>query len=343
MRCLLSIDAGGTKCQTVAVKEDGTLVGWGRCGFLESVEAQDIEAGSGRSIESVTKAIRQALRDVNCTELHVTGYYRPQYMDGLFASDCNAQVIFHPLHESDGILQLAGVDFGIIASAGTGAFVHVVGKDGNHLHLDSLGPVLGDYGSAYHIGVLAVQAAAKCDWHPRHHTSLKRAVHQALRVEEKSDRGASLIWIFERVKDRAAIADLARIVNEEAENGDRVARAILEEAASALAETVYDAYDSQHLNGCGYSLVGTGGVIERSDIYWQGLCRRVAEFAPDLTLTRADLPHVVGTALAQLQVIANGDLEAAKGRLITCAREVFRTKTAGADAPASEQSKELSK
>lgn len=324
MRCLLAVDSGGTKCQTIAVKEDGSLLGWGRGGFPDSTDCAHVHHGSGRSAESVNSAIIQALRGVECSELHVVGYHR-WALDAVLASGFQGEVVHHPVPEHDGILQLVGLEFGLIVSAGTGAFVHVVAQDGSHLHLDSLGPILGDHGSAYHIGMLAVQAAAKCDWHPRHETSLKEVVHEALGLTADRGRGTSLIGVFDRVKDRAAIADLARLVDEEARRRDAVANAILDEAASSLAQTVYDAYDSLQMSGLDCCLVGTGGVIESSDIYWGHLCEHVREFAPDLRFARTDLPHVVGTALSALHNIANGDLDGARERLISSAREVFRS------------------
>lgn len=340
MRCLLSIDSGGTKCQTVAVSENGALVGWGRSGFSEREDPPRTQhpamtdahaapgaaiptGGSGRTVEAVSAAVWQALDGLDCTELHVVSYYRHRSLDNILSGRFKGEIVHHPVHEHEGVLELVGLRFGIIASSGTGAFVHVVGEDDSHLHLDSLGPILGDRGSAFHIGMRAIQAAARHDWHPRHRTTLNQVIHNALGIEMTRDRGASLIWVFERVKDRAIIADLARLVDEEARAGDAVARNVLDEAARSLSETVYDAYDSLNLKDQGYSLVGTGGVIEKSDIFWDSLRRYVHDFAPDLGFARTELPHVVGTALRALPTIANGDLDAARDRLIQTAREVF--------------------
>lgn len=323
MRCLLSIDAGGTKCQTVAVSENGELLGWGRSGFHDALDREHVHGGSGRSIESIKDAIVQAVQGVDCTELHIAGGYRDKYLDAVVQTRHTGDIQYHTCHEWDGILEIVGLESGIIASSGTGAFVHLTGNDGSHCHFDSLGPVLGDWGSAYHIGMLAVQAAAKNDWHPRHNTSLKKRVYEALHLEEKGHRGTSLIFIFERTKDRAAIADLARIVNEEAGKGDAVANKILEEAASGLAETVFDVYDGFKLKDSGCSLVGTGGVIEGCDLFWRHFCDRAAAFAPDLPMLKTDLPHVVGTALFAMPAFANGNCQAARKRLIDSAREVF--------------------
>lgn len=322
MRCLLAVDSGGTKCEAIAVGADGSVLGQGRGGYSGQGSGRAARGGSGRTIESVHGAIRQALRGVPFGELHIAGYHRHASLDEILGTRLPGQVVFHPVHEHDGALALAGLDYGIVASAGTGAFVHVVTKEGQHGHLDSLGPILADYGSAYHIGLMAFQAAAKHDWHPRHKTSLKDIVYRTLGVSETSSHGTSLIGVFEAQTDRAVMASLSRAVDTEARKGDAVALSILDKAAFELAETVFDAYDGMHLQGGGYSLVGTGSVIQKSPIYRERLAGHVRKFAADLTLIWTDLPHVVGTALSLLHKIANGDLEAAKARLVQDAREL---------------------
>lgn len=321
MRVLLAVDSGGTKCQAIAVGEDGSLLGCGHSGYSGPSSAKSNFGGSGRSQESATSAIRQALRGVRFSELHMVGYHRHWSLDGIFDSRLPGQVLFHPAGEHEGVLELAGLKWGVIASAGTGAFVHVITEDGRELHLDGLGPILGDCGSAYQIGMLAVQAAAKCDWHPRHKTSLKGVVHQALQRTEDRGHGASLIGVFEHHSDRAVIASLAKLVDAEAERGDAIARAIIEQAAGGLAETVFDAYDRMELRGHACGLAGTGSVIEKSAIYRERFSQHLGEIAPDLSIVWTELPHVVGTALSALDKIVKGDLAAAREKLMQEAKE----------------------
>ena len=144
--------------------------------------------------------------------------------------------------------------------------MHAITCDGHGILLDGLGPLLGDYGSAYHIGAMAVQAAARANWHPRHKTSLAGIVYSSLGINNARSMGQSLIGTLDTNQDRAIVAHLAHLVDDQARAGDRVARKIIEDAASALAQTVYDAYDCLGMIDQDYCLVGTGSVIEKSDL-----------------------------------------------------------------------------
>ncbi len=143
--------------------------------------------------------------------------------------------------------------------------------------------------------------------------------------------GGSLIGTLEGHHDRAIIAHLARLVDAEARSGDGIARRIMETAASELSQSVFDACDSLGMLDQNYCLVGTGGVIERSDIYWEHLCRCGRDFAPNMRTVRTDLPHVVGTVLFVLGKLSIGDACAAKERLLDRARAMFGPLCGGND------------
>ena len=317
---ILALDIGGTKSDALLVREDGIVLGWGRYGFAQ-IRGAGGWGGSGRSVEAITHAIELAMGDIECDELHVSdyGFLRPEYMPGF-----SGRLILHPRHEHDGLFELAKEQYGVVASAGTGAFAYGLTPEGESLHLDSLGPVLGDYGSGYYIGVLAVQAVARSDWHSRHSTSLVNKVRKALSISNYVPYGHSLVGCLNTNSDRATIAALSRIVDVEARAGDGVARQILETAAAALAETVFDVYDRLSISGPECAMVGTGSVIEKSDIFWESLRGRVMEFAPDLRCVRTDLPHVVGTALMLLRELCGDNFAAVQDNLFNSACKVMR-------------------
>ncbi len=148
MRCILAIDIGGTKSEALAVSDDGDILGWGRCGFADPGSGTDISRGSGRSMESIRSAACQALGSIRFDELHIVDYYGVA-MPSLPLDDAGTSIVHHRVRERDGLLELAGQDHGVLASAGTGVFVEAVARDGRTLHLDALGPLLGDYGGAY--------------------------------------------------------------------------------------------------------------------------------------------------------------------------------------------------
>lgn len=297
-RGVLAIDSGGTKCDALLVDEDGTALGWGRCGYPDPCSGTGW-SGSGRSPQSVQSAVKTALGGRAFDELHACASAR--WLSGNGLAVPIGEVVPYSIHEPDGPMALAGVSCGVVALAGTGAFVHAKTRDGRTCHLDGLGPDLGDYGSAYEIGVMAVRRAARAGWHSRHQTSLAEPIFKACVPEAPDTRGHRLIGYLQAHRDRAEIASLARIVDEEANKGDRVAREILRQSAAGLAETAFDVIDRLGIRDEEYALIGTGSVATHSRIFWQHFCRRVKAFAPRMKPTISRLPPAVGIALVILE------------------------------------------
>jgi N-acetylglucosamine kinase len=224
--------------------------------------------------------------------------------------------------EAAAALALVGEEVGVVVLAGTGAFVRGRTRDGRELHLDGLGPMLGDYGGGYQIGSLAVRAVAKSRWHPRHQTSLTAPIHRACGVNDGEAPEPTLIRFMHAPRDRAEIASFAELVNEEAEAGDRIAREILEQAATAISETLRDLVDRLGIAQEEYAMVGTGGVATGSRIYWQHLCALAREFAPGLKPVISELPAVVGLVLPTLQSLATVGPKALQDNLSRSMREM---------------------
>ncbi len=321
MRCVLAIDAGGSKCDALLVRDDGVALGWGRCDIADP-EAGRGWSGSGRSVETVTRAVKRAMGEHSCRELHITTFANRRWAEETLAGA--ERIVQHSVAEYDGPFALAGTRFGVVALAGTGAFVFGRTRDGRACHLDGLGPNLGDYGSGYQIGMMALRAAARSGWHPRHHTSLADPVYRACVNHPGDERGHGLVGYTIEHHDRAEIASLAKIVDIEANGGDRVARQILRAAATSLAETLYDVVDRLGLKEEEYPLIGTGSIATRSRIYWRHFCRLAKEFAPHLKPFVPDLLPVVGVALCTLQEVTPDNMEDVRSTLLQTAREWIR-------------------
>ena len=183
MRYILSRDSGGTKCSAMLVREDGVLLGSGECDVADP-ESGRSAGGSGRSPESVRAASLRALGNFRCDELVIVGDVDDSNEYADFAS-----IVSHAyVSESQAALALAGERCGIVVLAGTGAFVYGETWDGWKCHLDSLGPIVGDYGSGYYIGHLALRAAARSGWAKRHRTSLREAIYAACGADMTTER-----------------------------------------------------------------------------------------------------------------------------------------------------------
>jgi len=301
MRHVLAIDTGGTKCEAALATDDGTVVGWGRCDFRHPASGRGA-GGSGRTRETVEVAVRQALSERGLRgELHIAN--ARHLVAEIERHNADLRVTTHSFSEAEGALALAGEPFGVVALAGTGALVSVKRPNGHTVLLDALGPLLGDHGSAFHIGLLAVRAVGRASWSPRNATSLVAPVMDACARTWRRPPPFSLVEWMLHLPDRSALADLARIVDAEARKGDRVARRILREAARALAGTLRDALELAGAQGERMPLVGTGSVATCSRIYWSEVCRQARRFAPQLQPIVVRRPAVLGYVLATLERI----------------------------------------
>lgn len=296
MQCILGIDSGGSKCEALVAGPDGTAFGWGafRCG---DVFLPPSMMGSGRSQAAVLHAVESAMAGVECDELRVV-FSLPSLPVWPSLRKSGMRLTLHTVGEYAGALNLSGVRSGIVALVGTGALVHGVAPDGRALTLDGMGPMLGDFGSGYQIGQLAIRTALKASWHVRHQTSMASDIWETLRRYSGYGERFSAVEYLHSPRDRAEIASLAETVDRHARAGDGQAVRILQEAADAFAETVRDviaALGMDSLRPC--RLAARGSVITRSDVYWSRFVERVNGFAPNIEPRRLTVPPVAGYIL----------------------------------------------
>jgi len=302
-RYVLAVDSGGTKCDALLARDDGTILRWNRVTWSDPASSSTV-VGGGRSLSAITAAIRDSLGDLRCHELHVVGTsHLLESVLGLFQEHAEIIKAYH-MHEGDPSFAMCEQTHGIVAVAGTGAVIQARTRDGRSHRLDGLGPYLGDYGGAFYIGSQAIRAVGRADWAPRYHTSLVGPVHEALGlVSGKPPRPyALLVYMIKPPADRAEIASLAKIVDEQARAGDAVARDILHDAATAMAETILCVIEKAgFLQDGPCPLIGHGSVAQCSAIFWDHLCARVCSYAPNIVPMLSPFPPVVGAGLIVLK------------------------------------------
>jgi N-acetylglucosamine kinase-like BadF-type ATPase len=280
---------------------------------------------SGRSLEIAAAASAEAVGRHTFDELHVAAF-ASALPAGIIDPDCAQRVHVWPLTQTQGPLALVGETNGVVVVVGTGALVSGQTRRGRTLALDGLGPILGDFGSGYSIGLQALRATARATMHPGHQTSLKERVFTACELlgrdtlsqiqggsaetvarqaqtvlMDDKDRLQRLVTFSLVPQDRSALASLAKIVDEEARKGDAESIRLLQDAATAIGQTVWDLLDQLQIAEEDYVLVGTGSVAMNSDVFWDYLCRLIRERAPRLTPTRCPAAPVLGNALCVLR------------------------------------------
>jgi len=301
----LAIDTGGTKCESILLAKDGKVHGFSR--FQE-------KNVSGRSERAIIESVRGAMREKNPGNVYVIGFatkYKPIAENLGFQifppnPEHKAQRFIRIIITSEPSAELAiyGLRYGIILLSGTGSFVHGRNRNGEERHLDGFGPVLGDEGAGYYIGLKGLKAAIRSKWSPRRETSLREKVfaHLGISTVDEAVR-MSLLPL-----DRTVFASLSKIVNDEAEKGDMISIGILKEAAAAICDTLSDLIMFLKMTDGKYVMIGAGGVVSSSEIYWNEIVNNVKRMAPNIECRIEKRPPVLGVAVSGMsEILKLGD------------------------------------
>lgn len=291
MRCALSIDGGGSKTDAVVVDEAGHVLGWGRGGPVHCYYSTPEEVQA-----SYRNAVQQALHGVQADSFCVAGA-STQHIEDLVTAQ---GVIIGHAHAGEVETAFASVQeqWGMVVLAGTGSFIFGITPEGKACHYGGMGPVLGDYGSAYAIGLRGLRAAFASRWAPRRHTTLETEVPG---VYDLPDLRAVFDRTYGPGLSRRDIAAVARVVNEQAELGDEVALKCLHDAADELADLATDIIEQLGMQGLDFPLIAVGSVAQRSRLWWERMCERVRAVAPQVRPLIPQVRPVIGGALIALK------------------------------------------
>lgn len=291
-RYFLAVDGGGSKTDAVLVAETGDVLGWGRGGPVHSFYSSPEEVRA-----SFEQAIKTAIDERTFLELYVAGAPPTRYVKELVERFAQ-RVDFVPCGEIDTAFASAQRDWGLIVLSGTGSFVFGLTPEGQARHYGGLGPILGDYGSAYQIGLLGLRAAFASRWTAARRTALEAEVPKHFGLSD-------LRAVFERIYgpglSRREIASVARLVDELATAGDRIAIRCLQKAAEELAAVALDVIRELRLAQKAFPMIAVGSVAQKSRIWWARLCEKVRRHAPQAEPIIPELRPVLGAALLAMK------------------------------------------
>lgn len=231
--CFLGIDGGGSKTLAVIVDAGGQERGRALAGSSNyaAVGIEEALANLYAAAEQAAKTVHCRL-PINAAWLGLAGVDRP-----------GDQALFLPRLQSlaavirltnDAELLLSALDdaVGVALVAGTGSIA--LGRDphGTITRASGWGHILGDEGSGYDIGRLALQAAARAADGRGEATALLEQIMDHWKLERPDDM---IGRVYNNDDDKAEIARLSSLVFLAARAGDRAARTIARHAADELA------------------------------------------------------------------------------------------------------------
>ncbi len=273
----LVIDGGGTKTLAVLVSQADPTKEFGR-GFSgttnlnavapETVVDRVVEAGkaaaNGRPIEVVSAQLCFAgagnKENTEKLQREIKGRVATSDDKVKILTDAELLLNAHPQVGDSSALDVAVI-------AGTGSITVARNKEGGLERTGGFGPLLGDLGAGYKIGLLGIKAVTEdldSGSADNKKTTMTSTFMQDHNLKAKADV-VPFLYGKDATEQKAAISDCSKLVFDAAASGDAVAAGILAKASADLGEEV--AMLCKRLNATNCRLAVGGGVLVKQPEY----------------------------------------------------------------------------
>ena len=235
---VMGIDGGGSKTLALLADENGQVIGRGLAG-ASNFQLEGIPAACNALQEAMREAFRSAglpERKLSALCLGMAGVSRPadsQWLDDWLAGESVAESV--DIVTDGALLLWAGTPqgWGVGVISGTGSIAMGCTAEGKWARSGGWGPLLGDEGSAYAMGLAALHTITQAADGRGPATLLTGLVLEAWNLAEPAGLVAT---IYQQAASPRRIAGLGPLVSRAAVEGDRVALEIQAQASADLAK-----------------------------------------------------------------------------------------------------------
>lgn len=281
-RIYLGVDGGGTRTRAILIDEKQNIVSEGVGGA-----SNPLRVGLEKAAEHICVAIDLACDDANLSrseiaaaEFGVAGVRREDIRLSL-KRRLETELYTRAMDVvSDTEIALYGAtegEAGLVVIAGTGS--NCLGQDekGQKAAAGGWGPLAGDEGGAAGIARRALQAIAKASDGRGKPTILSEKAVQYFRVQNVEDVGTA-IYAANMTNER--IAGFARYVIEAAQEKDKVAIQLLDEAGRELGLAAIAVIQKLKLQKKMFVVSYVGGIFNAGELIFKPLLKTIQSVAP---------------------------------------------------------------
>lgn len=300
---VIGVDGGGTKTEFVLLDFSGAVIGKfkGDTTNYQVVGGKRLKEELIKGFEEIIKMTNISQNKISSIFLGLAGAGRKTDRDEITALFSDTDFAGKIFVDSDAMVALAGAFGtapGIIIISGTGAICFGKNSTGEIVRSGGWGYLLGDEGSGYFMGREALIAALK-DFDGRgEKTKLRNRLEEHFEI---SAIDQVIPYIYQNKIDRVAIADLARIVFELANQGDLIAEQIVRQTGrelGMLAKAVAHRLDSEN-NEIKVALIGS--IFKQKDQLINEISKELYEISWNVEISDPMFEPQYGAALLALQ------------------------------------------
>jgi len=276
MKLYLGIDGGQSSTTALIANESGGIIGEGRGGPCNHVAAPERREKFVRTIgDCIAQACQQAGIDPASASFAAAcfGFSGGAEDKEPYVRELVRSAKYKFTHDAEIALTGAtGGEPGIIVIAGTGSMAFGRNVAGATARAGGWGYIFGDEGGAFDLTRRALRAALQYEegWGP--HTAL----HALLLDVAGAPDANTLMHRFYNQFDHADMASLAPLVTRAAEDGDRVAVEIVDQAARKLAWYVQGVHGHLFTPGESVPVAYIGGAFQSAPLL-EGFVRAIHE------------------------------------------------------------------
>ncbi len=299
-KLVIGVDGGGTKTHGILYLEDGTTLAEDHFGSSNPhSNSEDVVRKNLHGLfDSLIKKADESFDNIDGVCLGMAGCDRPA--DKKFIEDIVKEKVGEEkrlLVVNDAVVAMVAVLeklHGILIISGTGSICFGFNnRTGERGRCGGWGHILADEGSGYKIGLRAIQEIMKSYDGRIGSTSLTKRFLKHLDLNDPSD---FIGWTYMGGNGKTEIADLGKIVHEEAELGDEVAQGIILEQAEELSQIVAPVYKKLFDEGEVVELALWGGNLLNVQNFQNAFKEKLAEHNLPLKPVTREAKAVVGAA-----------------------------------------------
>ena len=300
---VLGIDVGGSKTTCLLADQDARIIAEGR------EEGANLQGVGELALEKVVHSVMEKTLEgtgivPSAICLGIAGVDRASDENVVRSIMSRIGYKARILVVNDALIALrAGVgdNPGIVIISGTGSIAYGQNERGESARAGGWGYVLGDEGSGYWIGRLALRAVVRHADGRGRITSLTQRLLNHFGVE----RASELIYqVYHEELSPRSIAAVAKYVQQARDEGDTVATGILKSAADELITAASAVMARLELTGTSFTFVLSGGMFQAVPWLGEQLQLQLPSLASRSTVMRLDVPPALGAvrlALAELR------------------------------------------
>lgn len=300
---VVGIDGGGTRTTGIVADEFGNVymhavTGRSNPNTLQQAEFEEVICGLARELKKQNEAVFNQLSSCFAGIAGVGESGRDAEVAALLARELPTGTKIKVRNDAFNALYsgtLGGP--GIVQIAGTGAVTLGINENGEIARSGGWGYLFDDEGSGFYLGNEALKAVFRSFDNRGPMTSLTDQVTKYFAVKNIPD---IIGKVYGEEHPRTVIAPLSRLVLQEAQADDDIAKEILDNACVEMMQSIEACHRRLFADDHPTAIVLSGGVFTEFDLFASRFRELASEIIPNAIFQSTQVPPVGGAVLAGL-------------------------------------------